>query len=129
MAKKMKATKASQGSISSDELKRVVTEFQRQSANASEYAGHAGQVIKTAVDRHNLERKALRFVLGLSKMEEAKRQATIRSMMEYAHKLDMFAAVDAFDDLIDTMETICSEVRSRTDKPAKTDSVVTALLN
>lgn len=129
MVKKMKAANAGSKGITADDLKRVVKEFAHQSASASEYAGHAGQVIKTAIDQHNLDRKALRFTLGLSKMEEVKRQATIRALIEYAHKLDMFAAVDAFDDLIDTMETICADVRSRSEKPRKADPVVAQFMN
>lgn len=129
MAKKMKPQDAVSKSISAVDLKRVVKEFQHQSANASEYAGHAGQVIKTAVDQYNLERKALRFVLGIAKMEPAKRQATLRSTIEYAHKLDMFADVDAFDDILSLMDTICEEVRERVDKPKKADPVVSAFIN
>lgn len=129
MAKKMKSDASASKSIAAEDLKRVVKEYEHQSANASEYAGHAGQVIKNAIENHNLDRKALRFVLGLNKMEEVKRQATIRALIEYAHKLDMFAAVDAFDDIVDTMEAICKEVKDRVDKPGNSDPVVAQFLN
>lgn len=128
MAKKAKKTEAAKGSVPAEELKRVIKEFGRQSASASEYAGHAGQVVKTAVDRYNLDRKAFRFILGLSKMEETKRQATLRGLLEYAHKLEMFAAVDAFDDVIDTMENIISEVKESAGKPRAIDPIVSAVI-
>lgn len=132
MARKLsaKAEKAKpEGGIPADELKRVVKEYQRQAAHASEYSGLAGQAVKTAIDRFSIDRKALRFVLGLSKMEEVKRQATIRQTIELAHKLDFFASVDAFDDVIDTMEAIVSEIRNRGSAPRGVDPVVSAALN
>jgi hypothetical protein len=130
MAKKIKQTaSAASGGVPAEDLKRVVKEFHRQTAQAAEYNGRAGQAIKTIIDNHNLDRKAFRFALGLSKMEETKRQATLRALIDYAHKLEMFDAVDAFDDIVSRMEQISEEIRSRSDKPGKTDSVVSAVLN
>lgn len=129
MAKNIKKTASGEfRGISAEELKRVVKEHKRQADNASEYAGHAGQVIKTAVEKHNLDLKALRFAIGLSKMDEAKRQGIIRAFIDYANKLDFFSATDAFDDVVAEMEAICKEIRERADKPRKADPVVSAVL-
>lgn len=130
MAKRMKKADASSGNkeIDAQDLQRVVKEYSKQVANASEYQGLAGQAIKTAIERHNLDRKAFRFILGLSKMEEQKRQTTLRGLLEYAHKMDFFAQTDAFDDVVDRMETIASEVRDRGDAPRKADPVVAHLV-
>lgn len=129
MAKKAKKTQAASGAVPAEELKRVIKEFARQSASASEYAGHAGQVIKTAVDRYNLDRKAFRFILALSKMEETKRQATLRGLLEYADKLEMFDQISLMDDIIDTMESIVERARSNEGRPSKVDPVVLAVVN
>lgn len=130
MAKNIKKTASGEfRSISAEELQRVVKEHKRQADHASEYAGNAGQVVKAAVDKHNLEVKALRFVIGLSKMDEAKRQAVIRAFIDYAYKLEFFAATDAFDDIVEEMEKICDEVRARADKPRAVDPVVAATIN
>lgn len=131
MARKMNKKTAAQERtiVEADELKRIVKEYERQAAHASEYAGHAGNVVKQAVERYHLDRKAIRFVLGLAKMEETKRQATLRAVMEYAHKLDMFASVDAFDDVIDTMETIVSEARGNEGRTRPADPIVSSLVN
>lgn len=127
MAKRAKKTQPANANVPAEELQRVIKEFARQSASATEYAGHAGQVVKSAVERYNLDRKAFRFILGLSKMEETKRQATLRGVLEYSHKLEMFASVDAFDDLIDTMETIISEVKEMAGKARPIDPAISAL--
>lgn len=130
MAKKIKeaAGKTASGGVPAEELKRVVKEHQRQTAQASEYNGRAGQAIKTFVDNHSVDRRAFRFILGLAKMEEVKRQATLRQVVDLAHKLEMFDAVDAFDDVVATMEAICEEIRGRSDKPRQADSVVSSVL-
>ncbi|SOC37057.1 hypothetical protein SAMN05892877_103401 [Rhizobium subbaraonis] len=99
--------------ISKEEIKRVLRDYQSNAADAVEAAGAAGQVVKSAIERHNLNRKALRFTLGLAKMDPAKRQTTLRCLLEYAHKLDMFSDTDAFDDILDRMENIVTEVRER----------------
>ncbi|QDC00370.1 hypothetical protein [Mesorhizobium sp. 8] len=114
--------------ISAEDLKRVVKEYGKQVANAAEYQGLAGQAIKTAIERHNLDRKAFRFTLGLSKMEEQKRQATLRGLLEYCHKMGFFDQTDAFDDIVDRMETIAAEIREGAGEPAKQDGVVAHLV-
>lgn len=114
--------------ITSEEIKRYVREYRDNAADASEAAGLAGQAVKNAIERHNLDRKAFRFVLGLDKMEPAKRQACLRGLLEYAHKLDMFSDVDAFDDILDRMEGIVSEVRERGSAPSA-DPIVSRTVN
>jgi len=130
MAKKIKETvkAAASGGIPAEELKRVVKEHQRQTSQASEYNGRAGQAIKTAIDRHNLNQKAFRSALGNDKMEETKRQDYLRSFLEYSFKLGHFDAVDAFDDVLTYMQNIIDETRARADGPRKADSVVSAVL-
>ena len=110
MAKKMNKAAEASKKIDADELKRIVTEIHRQKNSASEYAGRAGQVAKTAIDRHGLNRKAFSTIVSISKLDEPKRQDFLRSLLEYAHKMDMFASVDAFDDLKDTMAAIVAEI-------------------
>lgn len=130
MAKKLKTPTAEARGISAEELRRVVKEHKRQGDLSSEYAGHAGQVIKTAVDKHNLNLKALRAAITASKMEETKRQDYLRSFIDYAYKLGFFDSIDAFDDVLNDFETIIAEVRARAEKPTsgKADPVVSAVL-
>ena len=124
-----KAAPVAASEISKEDLKRVVGEVQRHKNSASEYAGYAGQAAKTAIERHSLDRKAFSFVAGLSKMDAAKRQTTLRSVLEYAHKLDMFADVDAFDNILDRMDEITAEVRDRGEKGRPADPVISTLVN
>lgn len=130
MAKKLKTPTAEARGISAEELRRVVKEHKRQADNASEYAGNAGQVIKTAVDKHNLNIKALRAAITASKMEETKRQDYLRSFIDYAYKLGFFDSIDAFDDVLTDFETIIAEVRARAEKPSSgaADSIVGQVL-
>lgn len=124
--KKKSAVNATE--ITSDEIKRYAREYRENAADAAEAAGLAGQAVKNAIERHNLDRKAFRFVLGLDKMEPAKRQACLRGLLEYAHKLDMFSDVDAFDDILDRMEGIVGEVRERGSAPSA-DPIVSQTVN
>lgn len=127
MARKPK-TAPVKGELPTEELQRVVKEYERQTASASEYSGRAGQAIKSLIDRYNVNPKAFRFILTLSRMEETKRQATLRGLIELAYKLGMFDAVDAFDDIVSKMEAICEEIRERADKPRATDPIVSSLV-
>lgn len=131
MAKKLSPAQAQARGVSREELLRVVKEHDRQSAHASEYAGHAGQVIKTAVDKHNLNVKALRAAIGANKMEPSKRQDYLRSFIDYAFKLGFFDDIDAFDDILTDFQTIIDEVRARSEKGesgGKADPIVAATL-
>lgn len=103
------------GVISADDMKRIIKDYSKQVAKAAEYQGVAGQAIKTAIDQFNLDRKAFRFALGLSKMEEQKRQSTLRQLIELAHKAGYFDQTDAFDDILDHFETIIADVRGRSE--------------
>lgn len=131
MARRMKKAdaKPAASEITAGDLKRGIEEYERQVSNASEYQGLAGQAIKTMIERHHLNRKALRVILAANKMELQKRQAFYRQVLELAHKAGHFDQTDAFDDILDRMEEIVSEVRERGEggRPAQ-DSVVTSLI-
>lgn len=136
MAKKLNKSAEAAKKVDAAELKRIVAEHQRQASMASEASGRAGQAIKTAVERHNLNTKALRVVLGLAKAEETKRQDFLRSLLEYAHKLEFFNSVDAFDDIKDTMQAILADIcgeegEGQAEKPSrrKADPIVSSLVN
>lgn len=114
---------SSKSSISSEELRRVVNNFMSETAEASEHNGAAGSIVKNALDRHGIDRKAFRFILGLAKAEATKRQATIRGVIELAEKMGYFEDVDMFDDIISTMSNIVEGKRpseaSASKKPAR----------
>lgn len=130
MAKRMKKADAqpSASEITPDDLRRVLKEWAKQAANAAEYLGLAGQAIKTAIERHSLDRRALRVVMNADKMESQKRQAFYRQLMELAHKAGHFDQTDAFDDIVDRLETIASEIRDGGTEPLKQDGVIAHLV-
>ncbi|NKC02454.1 hypothetical protein HED55_00680 [Ochrobactrum haematophilum] len=117
-AKKADVT-SSKSSISSEELRRVVNQFMSETAEASEHNGAAGSIVKNALDRHGMDRKAFRFILGLAKMETTKRQATLRGVIELADKMGYFDDVDMFDDIISTMANIVDGKRPAEDETPK----------
>lgn len=117
-AKKADVT-SSKSSITSDELRRVVNQFMSETAEASEHNGAAGSIVKNALDRHGMDRKAFRFILGLAKMETTKRQATLRGVIELADKMGYFDDVDMFDDVISTMANIVDGKRPAEDETPK----------
>lgn len=126
MAKKMKADDARKiAGISAADLKRVVTGITRHKEAASENSGLAGQATKDAIERYNLDRKALSTVVSLSKKETAQAQATLRGLIDYADKLGMFDGIDLFDDLIPTLERIVTRARDKEGKaPSGPDAKV-----
>lgn len=116
MAKKTKidaeADKKADG-IQPAELKRVISEINRQKELASEYSGNAGKATQTAVERYGLDRQALSFTRKLAGMEVAKRQSTLRSAIDYFEKMEFFSDIDMFDDLIGIMERIVRTAREK----------------
>lgn len=124
MAKKQKldAGDAVEG-VSAVDLKRVITEINRQKELASEYSGHAGKATASAVERYGLDRQALSFTRKLAGMETAKRQSTIRSAIDYFDKMGFFDDIDLFDDVIGTMERIVHRARSAEGKTADASGV------
>lgn len=132
MVKKMAPADAAKvAGVSAADLKRVVGDINRHKEHASENAGLAGQATKQAVEQYALDRKALSLIVGLSKKEPAQAQSTLRAIVDYADKLDMFAAMDAFDDLIPAMKRIierAENVRPAHGVPSGKD-VIGSLLN
>lgn len=113
MAEKMKAADASKPKgVPASDLKRIVGDFNRHKSNAAENSGLAGQSIKQAVDQYTLDRKALTIVAGLSKREPVEAQGTIRALMDYADKLGLLDQMDAFDDLVPTLERIVNRAKN-----------------
>ncbi len=111
-----------------EDVQRFIKEFNRQQASASEYAGHAGQVTKTFVERHNVPRPVARDVLRKSKMEVGKMQAEMREQIKLWFLAGFFDHTDMFDDILDHMEGIVDAVRSRKDQGHVQDEVVSQLV-
>ena len=105
---------------------RVVTEFQRQRKNASEYAGSAGGVMKAGCEKLGIERRALSLAATLHGKEPGKRAAFLRDFLRAAHGLGHFDQIDAFDDLLALLEQIAAECRGR-DTPATSENNAQAL--
>ena len=112
------------GGIKASVLQKIVTSIKADKAKASEFNGSAGQTTKKALADHGLDRKAFQFVLGLEKQESQNQQATLRGVIEYAHKMGMFDEVDAFDDIVTRMAEIAAEVQARRHNGKPVDSVV-----
>lgn len=110
--------------VNASALQEIVKSIQTDKAKASEFNGSAGQTTKKALADHGLDRKAFQFVLGLEKQEAQNQQATLRGVIEYAHKMGMFDEVDAFDDMATRMAEIAAEVQARRHNGKPVDSVV-----
>ena len=120
MAEKLKKDNG----ISKADLAKLVEKIEGQKAKASEYNGTAGQLTSDAVENKGVNKKALSFVIQLRKKEDNDRQAILRGVIDYAHKLGMFDSVDAFDDLVARLEEIAAEVRARGHNGKDVDNVV-----
>lgn len=129
MAKKMKAGDAAKPKrISAEDYKSVAKRVDHAKSNQQEYQGLYGQEVKSAVERHNLNRAAFGFATRLRKMEEAKRADVIRSLIWYLHCDGAFAQIDAFDDLSSDLEDILDVIRSNDNSSKAADPNTVAAL-
>lgn len=110
--------------VAAKDLKKTVASIQADKAKASEYNGAAGQTQKQFMKQHGLDRAAFNMVLKLDKQEPQNQQATLRGIIEYAHKMGMFDAVDAFDDMATRMAEISKEIEARRHNQKDVDNVV-----
>lgn len=120
MAEKLKKTTG----IEKGALEALVKKIEGAKARASEFSGTAGQLTSDAVENKGVNKKALSLMIQLRKKEDSDRQAILRGIIDYAHKLGMFDAVDAFDDLVERLDEIVQEVRARGHNGKDVDNVV-----
>jgi hypothetical protein len=99
--------------IAKKTLDKLVKDVDSAKTRASEQNGVAGQIIKVAVEEQGVSKKAFAMMMGLRKKDESERQAIIRAFLDYSHKQAFFDSVDAFDDVLDVMKRIISEVEAR----------------
>lgn len=123
------AAPAERDGISPEDFQRIITEFKRQKDLASEYAGHAGKVVQSAVERHGLERTAFSMVLRLAKLEPAKQQAAIRALFQYVERAGMLDQMDAFSDLVTELEVLIQNIKARIPNAPRGDTVMSGLVN
>lgn len=111
MAKKL-TDKEEAREASADDLKRCVAEVNRQKANAAEYNGLAGKAAQSSIERYGLDRVAFTLTCRLSKMEEPKREAAIRSMLRYFFDMGFFDQFSMFDNIADDLEKILEAIKT-----------------
>lgn len=110
--------------VPKSKLKSTISSIQADKATASEYNGSAGKTQQQFMKEHGLDRTAFNLVLKLDKQEPQKQQATLRGIIEYAHKIGMFDDVDAFDDMATRMAEISAEIIDRRHNQKGADKVV-----
>lgn len=120
MAEKPKAS----AGVPKAKLKSAISSIQADKSKASEYNGSAGKTQQQFMKEHGLDRTAFNLVLKLDKAEPQNQQATLRGVIEYAHKMGMFDEIDAFDDIVTRMKEIAAEVEARRHNQAEPDNVV-----
>lgn len=130
MARRQKHTAAPAAETGLDhaEFRRVLEEADRQSGLASEYAGSAGKVIRDAIDRMSLNRKAVQITRSLNKLDPAKRNEAVRCAIEYFEAAGFFDQTDAFSDITDQLTALVDRLKSRIPN-RETDGTVAAILN
>lgn len=99
--------------LDAGEFQRVIGEINRQKKNASEYQGMAGKLTRDAIDQHSLDRVAFAFIMRLSRMDEAKKQAAIRAFIDYAERAGFLDQLDAFSDLTDLLAGMVDRLKAR----------------
>ena len=130
MARKLKATDAAErAGIKVTELRKVVTAINRFKKAASESSGLAGKETQTAAEAHGLDKGALTLCCRLDKQETAKRQAFMRSFLDYADKLGFFNEIDAFDDTLGILKDIVARASEREGDRPELPKEVTSLLD
>lgn len=123
MAKEIK-DKRSETGIAAQDLQRIIKEAVRQRQQASEYSGLHGKVVSGAVERYGIEKNAFTAVRRASEMEDTKRQAFVRSFIDYAYKLGFFDQLDLLDDTVATLRQIIADVDNRKHNERASDADV-----
>lgn len=111
--------------VTEEDLKKAIKEAIRLKGLASEYQGNHGKHVSNVVERHGMEKTAFTFSRRLVEMEEGKRQAIVRACLDYWNKLGFFDQIDAFDDLLDTINEI--REKALTEAPAGGDDTLDSL--
>lgn len=127
MAKGMKPDDATKQGVKASDLRKVVKSINDLKDAASEHAGLAGKETQNACELHGLEKTSLTFTARLARMEDAKRGAVVRTMIEYWEKMGFFDAIDAFDDVVGVMEGVCKRARAKESRGAAPDPAVADL--
>jgi hypothetical protein len=104
-------------------MKKVVSDIQANKSKASEFNGAAGKAQQQFMKKHDLDRKAFNFVVGLDKQEPVNQQASLRGVIKYAHLMGMFDEVDMYDDMVPVLEQIIEEVNARRHNQTEPDNV------
>lgn len=130
MAKRVKHTSVPEKpkGVAPDEFQRIIAEINRQKSLASEYNGAGGKLTRDAIANHSLDRKAFGVVTSLAKVDEQKRQATVRALFEYVEKAGFLDQLDAFNDVTDMLAAIVERARARIPN-RENDGTVAAVLN
>ena len=95
------------------EFQRIIGEINRQKKHSSEYQGMAGKLTRDAIDQHSLDRIAFSFVMRLSRMDEAKKQAAIRAFFDYAERAGFLDQLDAFSDVTELLDAMVGRLKAR----------------
>jgi uncharacterized protein (UPF0335 family) len=106
------AASKARGGVKAAELRKLVTDINRHKKMASESSGLAGKATQMAAEAHGLDKGALTQCCRLDKWEPAKRQAFLRSFLDYGEKLGFFNEIDAFDDTVAILEEIVARARA-----------------
>lgn len=85
-------------SVTRDEIEEMLRRASRAKSEASESTGELGALVKNFCEEHSIDKRALRFVLGLWSTEDSKRQSMIRSMIHLCNELGYFDQHDMFND-------------------------------
>jgi hypothetical protein len=97
------------------EIKRRITDVNRNKEKSSEYVGLAGKATKDACDANNLNKQAFTFVAGCHRKEAAEAMDRVLTVFALALGTGLLDQMDMFDE---RLSFIRSELDARVDADA-----------
>lgn len=81
-------------------FQKIIAETNRQRGLASEYAGQAGNFVKTQAKRYGLSASIMTKTAGLARMDPSRRLGDLIALVQYAEQMGWWdpSQIDAFHD-------------------------------
>lgn len=99
-------------------LAEAIAEIDRQKELGAEYVENAKSVLTQFVENNpDYSKRVVNTLRRWKKDEDQQRIGEIRALLRGARELEMFAQVDAFDDLLPLLRELSEELDSRSPPP------------
>ena len=110
MAKKIKRDDNSR--IDPGELRALFESASEQAAKAAEFTAEHGNILRNGLERFGVDRTAFTLARKLYKMEESRREGTLRDLLKLCGILGFFDQRSAFEDVYQQLAELIGKTKA-----------------